>query len=39
MRGATTYDITMGNDVARDAHCDIKMGKNVTIGTSIVMSQ
>ncbi len=25
MRGATHYDITMGSNVARDAHCDITM--------------
>ncbi len=27
---ATHYDITMGNDIARDAHCDITMGYDVT---------
>ncbi len=26
---ATHYDITMGNDVARDAHCEITMGNDV----------
>ncbi len=25
---ATHYDITIGNDVARDAHCEITMGNN-----------
>ncbi len=29
----THYDITIGNDVARDVHCDIIMGHNVVIGT------
>ncbi len=24
-----THDITMGNDVARDAHCEITMGNDV----------
>ncbi len=27
----TYYDITMGNDVARDAHCNITMGKDIAI--------
>ncbi len=26
---ATHYDITMGNDIARDAHCEITMGNEV----------
>ncbi len=26
---ATLYDITMGNDLARDAHCEITMGNNI----------
>ncbi len=26
---ATDYDITMGNDVARDAHCEITMGNDI----------
>ncbi len=26
---ATDDDITMGNDIARDAHCEIKMGNDV----------
>ncbi len=26
---ATHYDITMGNDVARDAHCKITMGNDI----------
>ncbi len=26
---ATNYDITMGNDVARDAHCKITMGNDI----------
>ncbi len=26
---ATHYDITMGNDIARDAHCEIKMGNDI----------
>ncbi len=25
----THYDITMGNDVARDAHCNITMGNDI----------
>ncbi len=29
----THYDITIGNDVARDVHCDIIMGHDVVIGT------
>ncbi len=24
-----THDITMGNDIARDAHCEITMGNDV----------
>ncbi len=37
---ATHYDITMGNDVAKDAHCDITMGNDVTrdIHCDITMS-
>ncbi len=27
------YDITIGNDVARDVHCDIIMGHDGVIGT------
>ncbi len=38
------YDITMGNDIARDAHCNITMGNdiardahcNITMGNDIV---
>ncbi len=30
MTVATHYDFTMGNDVARDAHCKITMGYDVT---------
>ncbi len=30
VRGATHYDITMGNDIARDAHCDITMSNDTT---------
>ncbi len=26
---ATLYDMTMGNDVARDAHCENSMGNDV----------
>ncbi len=29
----THYDITIGNDVARDVHCDIITGHDVVIGT------
>ncbi len=29
----THYDITIGNDVARDVHCDIIMGHDVVMGT------
>ncbi len=29
----THYDITIGNDVARDVHYDIMMGHDVVIGT------
>ncbi len=25
----THYDITMGNDITRDAHCEITMGNDV----------
>ncbi len=25
----THYDITMGNDIARDAHCEITMGNDI----------
>ncbi len=35
VRGVTHYDITMGNHIARYAHCDITM----LLGSSIVMSQ
>ncbi len=28
----THYDITIGNDIARDAHCDITMGNSVARG-------
>ncbi len=35
VRGSTHYDIIMGNDIARDAHCDITMGNYATY---IVMS-
>ncbi len=35
----TRYDITMGNDVARDVHCNITMGNdahcNITMGNDI----
>ncbi len=30
VRGATHYDIKMGNDIARYAHCDITMANDVT---------
>ncbi len=26
---ATYYDITMGNDIARDVHCEITMGNDI----------
>ncbi len=29
----THYDITIGNDVVKDIHCDIIMGHDVAIGT------
>ncbi len=29
----THYNITIGNDVARDVHCDITMGHDVAMGT------
>ncbi len=29
----THYDITIGNDVARDVHCSIIMGHDVVMGT------
>ncbi len=29
----THYDITIGNDVARDVHCDIIMNHGIVIGT------
>ncbi len=29
----THYDITIGNDVAQDVHCNIIMGYDVVIGT------
>ncbi len=37
---ATHYDITMGNDIARDAHCEIIMGDDVArdIGCDVTMS-
>ncbi len=28
--GATHYDIIMGNGIAKDAHCEITMGNEVT---------
>ncbi len=41
---ATHYDITMGNDVAKDAHCEITMGNDgardncdVTMSNDIAM--
>ncbi len=30
VRGATHYDITMGNDIVRDAHYDIRIANDVT---------
>ncbi len=30
----THYDITMGNDIARDAHCDITMSNDIVMHTS-----
>ncbi len=40
MRGATHYDITIGNDIVRDAHCDITMCNDVTmnIHSDVTMS-
>ncbi len=35
---ATHYDITIGNDIAKDVHCKIAMVM-MLLGTSIVMSQ
>ncbi len=37
---ATHYDITMGNDIARDAHCEITMGNDIArdIHCDITMS-
>ncbi len=32
----THYDITIGNDVNRDVHCDIIMGYDVVIGANDV---
>ncbi len=29
----TYYDITIGNDVARDVHCEIIMGHGIAMGT------
>ncbi len=29
----TNYDITIGNDVARDVHCEIIMGHGTVMGT------
>ncbi len=29
LHSMTHYDITMGNDVARDAHCNITMGNDI----------
>ncbi len=36
----THYDITMGNDIARDAHCYITMGNDIAsdIHCDIIMS-
>ncbi len=34
---ATHYNITMDNDIARDAHCEITMGNNVALGYPIIM--
>ncbi len=31
VRGARHYDITMGNDITRDAHCDIIISNDVTM--------
>ncbi len=36
---ATHYDITMGNDITRDAHCKITIWVMTLLGTSIVTSQ
>ncbi len=37
---ATNYDITMGNDIAQDAHCEITMGNGIAwdIHCDITMS-
>ncbi len=32
----THYDITIGNDVAGDFHCDIIMGHNIVMGAYYV---
>ncbi len=29
----THYDITIGNNVARDVHCEIIMGHSIVVGT------
>ncbi len=29
----TNYDIAIGNDVARDVHCEIIMGYGIVMGT------
>ncbi len=29
----TNYDITIGNDVARDVHCEIIMSHDIVMGT------
>ncbi len=29
----THYDITIGNDVARDVHCEIVIGHDIAMGT------
>ncbi len=29
----THYDITIGNDVARDVHCETIMGHGIVVGT------
>ncbi len=31
VRGASHYDITLRNDVVRDADCDITMGNDITM--------
>ncbi len=33
----THYDITIGNDVARDVHCDIIMGHDIVFGTGLLI--